>query len=70
MAENTLEGLRFEDALKRLSDIVEKLESEEIPLEDSISLYEEGMKLSKYCSVSLEEAELKIEQVHKRNTQD
>jgi len=41
------ERLSFEDALKQLESIVEQLESQEITLEDSVNLYEKGMKLSK-----------------------
>ena len=51
---------KFEDLLKRLQEISELLESEEVGLEDSIKLYEEGVKLSKLCHQKLEEAELKI----------
>lgn len=67
MSVKKITELSFEQALARLSEVVEKLESEDISLDESISLYEEGMKLSKFCSVSLEDAELKIEQVHKEN---
>lgn len=54
-------GMKFEEALKKLEEIVEKLEQGEVPLEKSIQLYEEGMKLSKFCAGKLEEAEKKIE---------
>lgn len=57
----------FENALQRLEDIVSKLEDESVSLEDSIELYEEGTKLSNYCSKILENAELRIEEVNKRN---
>ena len=57
----------FENALQRLEDIVTKLEDESISLEDSIELYEEGTKLSNYCSQILEKAELRIEEVNKQN---
>ena len=39
----------FENSIKKLEDIVEKLESGEIDLEESVSLYEEGMKLKIFC---------------------
>lgn len=51
---------RFEDALKRLETIVKEMESGELPLEDAIAKFEEGMKLSKVCSDKLDEAEKKI----------
>ncbi len=50
----------FEKDLSRLEEISELLESNEIGLEDSISLYEEGIKLSKSCLTTLKKAELKI----------
>lgn len=53
----------FEEALSRLEAIVDELEDESISLEKSIELYEEGIKLSKLCTQTLEEAELRIEKV-------
>ena len=50
----------FEKDLSRLEKISELLESNEIGLEDSISLYEEGIKLSKSCLTTLKKAELKV----------
>jgi exodeoxyribonuclease VII small subunit len=50
----------FEDSLTRLQEISELLESNEISLEESISLYEEGIKLSKVCYDQLNKAELKV----------
>lgn len=55
----------FEEKLKRLEQISEMLESGEIQLEESISLFEEGIKLSKECLTILENAELKITQLKK-----
>ncbi|MBN1301723.1 MAG: exodeoxyribonuclease VII small subunit [Melioribacteraceae bacterium] len=51
---------KFEDLLKRLQEISELLEDEEIGLDESIKLYEEGIKLSQLCHTKIEEAELKI----------
>lgn len=53
----------FEEALARLESIVKELEDESIPLEKSINLYEEGIELSKICTQTLEEAELRIQKV-------
>lgn len=53
----------FEEALEKLEAIVEKLNDEEITLEKSVELYEEGLRLSKICSETLENAALKIEQI-------
>jgi len=55
------EPVRFEDALKRLEEIVSRLERGELALEESLTLYEEGIKLSRLCHGKLEEAEAKIE---------
>lgn len=63
------ERLSFEEALKKLESIVEQLEDEQITLEDSVKLYEEGVKMSKFCAEILEQAELRIEQVNEENTQ-
>lgn len=59
----------FEEALNKLESIVEELEKEDITLEDSVRLYEEGVKMSRFCTEILEQAELRIEQVNEANTQ-
>ena len=51
----------FEAALKKLETIVQRLEQGELPLEESLTLYEEGIRLSRLCHAKLEEAEGKIE---------
>lgn len=55
--------LKFEEAMARLDEIVEGLESEGTSLEESIRLYEEGMKLVKVCEKKLAAAEAKLEKV-------
>lgn len=50
----------FEEKLARLEEITTSLENSEIGLEDSIQLFEEGVKLSKECLSVLEKAELKV----------
>jgi exodeoxyribonuclease VII small subunit len=55
----------FEAALTRLEQIVQRLEKGELPLEESLVLYEEGIKLSRLCHAKLEEAEGRIEQLVK-----
>ena len=55
----------FESALKQLEEIVQRLEKGELPLEESLKLYEEGIRLSRYCHAKLEEAEGKIEMLMK-----
>ena len=54
------EKLTFEKSLKRLEEIVRALESGDTPLEESIALFEEGVKLSGYCNTLLETAEQKV----------
>ena len=61
-AKNTLQ---FEDALKKLEGIVEAMESEELPLEQLLSKFEEGTRLTKVCQEKLAEAEVKIKQLEK-----
>ena len=58
-----LSKLNFEDALKRLEDIVRKLESGDVPLDQSIALYSEGEKLRGLCQQRLEAAQAKIEKI-------
>jgi exodeoxyribonuclease VII small subunit len=50
----------FEAAMKQLEQIVQELESGNLSLEDSIKKFEEGIKLSKFCSAKLDETEKKI----------
>jgi exodeoxyribonuclease VII small subunit len=52
---------KFEESLKKLEEIVEQLEKGEIPLEQSLALFEEGMKMSNSCRKELEAAEGKVE---------
>lgn len=50
----------FEEQMESLEEIVEELEKGELSLEDSVSKFEEGIKISKQCNKTLEEAEKKI----------
>jgi len=52
--------ISFEENLSRLEEISTLLESEDLGLDESISLFEEGIKLSKSCMTALKKAELKI----------
>lgn len=56
----------FEISLKKLETIVAQLERGDLPLEDSIKIFEEGMRLSAECKKQLEEAEGKVELLVKR----
>jgi exodeoxyribonuclease VII small subunit len=55
--------LSFEDALAQLEQIVQKLEGGDVPLEDSIRIYERGAALKAHCEKKLREAELKVERI-------
>ncbi len=55
--------LNFEDALKRLEEIVRKLESGDVPLDHSIELYSEGERLRDLCQQRLEAAQARIEKI-------
>ncbi len=52
---------KFEDALARLEEIVRELESGDLPLEQSLKMFEEGIKLSRICHKRLEDAERRVE---------
>jgi exodeoxyribonuclease VII small subunit len=54
-------GPSFEAAMARLDEILQRLERGELPLEESLTLYEEGIRLSRLCHAKLEEAEGRIE---------
>lgn len=55
------ESISFEKAMERLDKIVTELEHGDVPLEQAIELFQEGMKLSKLCGEKLEQVEQKIE---------
>lgn len=54
-------GNEFEKSFKQLEDIVRRLEAEELPLDESLQLFEQGIRLSRFCHQRLEEVEKKIE---------
>ncbi len=60
---------KFEECLQRLEVIVREMERGELPLEDSLKLFEEGVALSGSCRNTLEEAEGKVEILLKQNGQ-
>ncbi|TCM21964.1 exodeoxyribonuclease VII small subunit [Novosphingobium sp. PhB165] len=59
----TIESLSFEDALRELEGIVRRLESGDVPLEDSITLYEKGERLRQHCQKRLDAAQARIERI-------
>ena len=52
---------KFETSLKKLEDIVKRLEGGSLSLEDSLKAFEEGVKYSAFCSGKLDEAERRVE---------
>ena len=52
---------KFEDAFQKLEAIVKKLEEGNLSLEASLKAFEEGVRLSRFCSKKLDEAEKKVE---------
>lgn len=60
MSENINKEMTFETAMTRLEEIVRQLESGKATLDESLTLYEEGIALVKLCSGRLDEAEQKI----------
>ncbi len=62
-------SLTFEEALKELQNIVDKLETGQVTLEEAIEMYERGVRLSKYCIEKLTQAELRIKKIVKDEIQ-
>ena len=58
-----ISALSFEDALRALEDVVRRLESGEVPLDDSITLYERGEAMRKLCQTRLDAAQARIERI-------
>lgn len=63
MADRPVEELSFEEALEELEAIVTRLESGQVPLDESIALYERGAALKKHCEARLRAAEEKVSRI-------
>lgn len=61
--EKPISEMSFEDALRALETVVRKLESGDVPLDDSIALYEHGEELRKACQSRLDAAQAKIDKI-------
>ena len=59
-ADDDLSEVSFENALEELESLVEKMETGELSLEDSLAAFERGVKLTRHCQSSLKAAELKV----------
>ena len=55
--------MSFEQALRALEDVVRRLEGGEVPLEESITLYERGEQLRRHCQARLDSAQARIEKI-------
>jgi exodeoxyribonuclease VII, small subunit len=60
-----LDNLSFDSALERLEDIVEQLESGQLALEESLNLFEEGVKLSLFCQQELKKTDGRVQRLLK-----
>ena len=60
-------ALDFEQSLSELQALVERLESGELPLEESLSAFEQGIRLTRDCQASLAQAEQKVQQLLERD---
>jgi exodeoxyribonuclease VII small subunit len=60
---DVIESLSFEDSYARLEEVIAKLEGGELSLDESVALFEEGMRLAEHCGHKLDDAELKVSQL-------
>jgi len=65
-----MKDMKYEEALRRLNDIMIKLESGEIPLDKTFEMYDEGIKLIGFCRNQLTEAEGKIMKITKSGLEE
>lgn len=66
----TPEPLAFEEALGQLDEAVAALESGQLPLEDALRIFEEGVRLTQRCQQALDNAELRIQRLRPRDDRD
>jgi exodeoxyribonuclease VII small subunit len=63
MTETPIDDMSFEAALAELEQVVTRLERGDVPLEDSITLYERGAKLKAHCEARLSAAQMRVEAI-------
>ena len=63
MTDKPIEQMTFEEALAELEGVVTRLERGDVPLDDSINLYERGAKLRQHCQDKLQQAEEKVSRI-------
>lgn len=67
---NELGKLSFEESIRQLKEIVDKIEQGQIPLQDSLDQYEKGMSLIKHCRSILQKAEKRIEKISREEAEE
>ena len=65
-----MKEMSFEKAMNRLSEVVNLLEKNDVPLEEAIKLFEEGLELVKFCDSKLKTFELKVNELMKDQTEN
>jgi exodeoxyribonuclease VII small subunit len=63
---NEVTGLKYEEAYAKLEEVVEKMSSASVPLDELITLYEEGMQLAEHCGKLLKGYEARLEKVSQK----
>lgn len=62
--QSNIQDLTFEQAYAELSDLIDAMESGELPLEQSVATFERGKQLAAHCEALLENAELRVQQLN------
>jgi len=65
-----MKEMSFEKAMDRLNEVVNLLEKNDVPLEEAVKLFEEGLELVKFCDSKLKGFELKVSELMKEQTEN
>jgi exodeoxyribonuclease VII small subunit len=66
MSKNKEENITFEQAIEELETIINRLEEGDVPLDETINLYEKGSELKDFCEKKLQSAEIKIQKINQK----
>ena len=66
MSNNKEENITFEQAIEELETIINRLEEGDVPLDQTIELYEKGSELKEFCEKKLQSAEVKIKKINQK----
>ena len=66
MSKNKEENITFEQAIEELENIINRLEEGDVPLDETIKLYEKGSELKDFCEKKLQSAEVKIQKINQK----